>query len=191
MKSTYILTAKSRRTSTYTQGFGRFVPPLPRQTLNVCCVLLLPEHTGSGTAAKYVHTLKFPKRAKCGSHGRHNGSNSSQDCLPYCHTMYIHMCLPVSCQTPPTLEPPITESPPLSPPIPRAIAFAASAPLARVKAAWRALSFATVDVVQISGAQKHQVPSGCVSWCLSCHVISRHVMSCDVMPCQVQFSPRK
>lgn len=46
---------------------------------------------------------------------------------------------------------------------PRAIAFAASAPIALVFAACIARSFATLEVVHISGAQKHQVPSGWVN----------------------------
>lgn len=60
----------------------------------------------------------------------------------------------------------IEVSPDDAPAPPRAIAFAASAPNARILAACIALSLATLDVVQISGAQKHQVPSGCVNWFL-------------------------
>lgn len=48
-------------------------------------------------------------------------------------------------------------------PLPRAKALAASAPFARASAAMRARSLAAVEEVQISGAQKHQVPSGWVS----------------------------
>lgn len=164
----------------------------PRQQRTFTAVLLLQEHTGSCGEAERRELLKckLPEREQTRP-SRPSKRSDSVACSGLFFMSQDHCVVPrTACfsSSPPTLEP-ITESPPPSPPIPRAIAFAASAPLARVKAAWRARSFATVDVVQISGAQKHQVPSGCVSWCLPCHVTP--CQSCHVISCRVQFSPPK
>lgn len=54
----------------------------------------------------------------------------------------------------------------LPPPPPKATAFAASARWPLACAACMARSLAMYEVEHTSGAQKHHVPSGCVSWWL-------------------------